>query len=283
LAALPKYSTRAEMARRTVMKSEPTKTGIGLLLFGCLLAATGRSAKADETCGATILADVKLEQDLTCAGDGLIAGADRIRIDLNGHSLSGGGTGVGITVIGRTDVTIVGGRIENFAVGVRVNTSTDVVIQHNELVGNPEGIDLQAGSVGAAIKDNAFSDSITRAIMLRSNSHDNDIKNNAFTGNRIGILVFGGVDNTLKDNLISGSTLAGIRINVIATGNVLKHNTVTSNAVGIDFIITATGSAVGNELKANTITANTCGLKGPTEDNTLKENTFDANVADVCS
>jgi hypothetical protein len=46
------------------------------------------------------------------------------------------------------------------------------------------GIDFQAGSIGNTVKENVFRDSTTRGIMLR--------------GNRVGILVFGGVDNTLK-------------------------------------------------------------------------------------
>jgi len=150
-------------------------------------------------------------------------------------------------------------------------------------VGNPEGVDCQAGCIGNTIKDNVFRDSTTRGIMLRSNSHDNDIKNNAFTANRVGILVFGGVDNTLKDNIVSGSSLAGIRLNVIATGNVLKDNTVSSNVVGIEFIVTPTGSATGNDLVGNTITTNNCGLKGPTAGNNFKDNSFEGNIADTCS
>src|SRR5688572_12235307 len=119
--------------------------------------------------------------------------------------------------------------------------------------------------------------------MLRGDSRENDIKNNTFTGNRLGILVFGGVNNTLKQNIVSGSTLAGIRLNVIATGNDLKDNTITSNFVGIEFLVTPTGSAAGNDLKGNTIVTNDCGLKGPTTGNDLKNNFFDGNGADTCS
>jgi len=49
-------------------------------------------------------------------------------INLNGHTISGSGTGAGIDVIGRTDISIRGGTIRNFAVAVRVNTSSDLVI-----------------------------------------------------------------------------------------------------------------------------------------------------------
>ncbi len=170
-----------------------------------------------------------------------------------------------------------------FAAGVRLNTSTDIVIKDTEFADNPEGIDMQAGSIGNTIKNNAFRGSTIRAIMLRGNVIDNDIKDNTFTGNRVGILVFAGVDNTLKGNVISGSSLAGIRINVFATGNVLKGNTVMSNAAGVEFLITPTGSATGNELKGNELAANGCGLKGPTAGNEFKDNLFLENVADTCA
>ncbi|MEP6602181.1 MAG: right-handed parallel beta-helix repeat-containing protein, partial [Nitrospirota bacterium] len=136
------------------------------------------TATANDLCGATILEDLKLDHDLTCTGDGLIVGADGIKIDLNGYSIAGSGGGVGIAVTGRADISIAGGTIRNFAVAMRVNTSTDVVIKHNQILENPEGVDCQSGCVGNTIKDNVFRDSATRGIMLRSNSRDNDIKNN---------------------------------------------------------------------------------------------------------
>jgi parallel beta-helix repeat protein len=262
------------------------KTGVGLgqaVTVAFLVTYGGSTPRADASCGATIVDDLRLEHDLACAGDGLAVGADRIRIDLNGHMLAGGGTGAGITVTGRTDVTISGGIITGFAVGIRVSNSTDLTVKQNEFDGNPEGIDFQAGSVGNTVKDNVFINSATRAIMMRGNVTDNDIRNNRFTGNRIGILIFGGVGNTVKDNVVSGSTVAGIRLNVLAAGNVIKANTLTTNAAAVEFLVTTTGSAVGNEVKDNSISTNGCGVKGPTGGNELKANLFDGNVVDSCS
>ena len=252
------------------------------LMLASLVTGAAQTAQASDLCGMTIIENLTLDHDQTCTGDGLVVGADGITIDLNGHTLAGLGSGVGIVVTGRRDVTIAGGTITNFAVGVRMTTSTDVVIKQMAFVGNPEGIDLQSGSIGNTIKDSAFRSSATRAIMLRGNVLDNDIKHNTFTANRVGILMFGGVDNTVKDNIISGSTLAGIRFNVLATGNVVKDNQVTSNLAGIEFLVTPTGSATGNELKANLIAANGCGLKGPTGGNAFIENLFQGNTADTC-
>jgi len=247
-----------------------------------VLSAAPTAMSPDDLCGGTIVADLKLDRNVSCTGDGLIVGADGIRIELNGYTLSGSGSGVGIVVTGRHDVLVIGGVINNFAAGARVTASTDIEFKHNEFVGNPEGIDFQAGSIGNSVKENVFRDSTTRGIMLRSNTSENDIKNNTFINDRVGILVFGGVDNTLKQNDVSGSILAGIRLNVIATGNALKDNTVSASAAGIEFLVTPTGSAQGNELKGNTLSTNTCGLKGPTSGNTLRDNVYDGNLSDTC-
>ena len=256
---------------------------VATVMLGCFVTGAAPGAMTNDLCGMMIVDDVKLDGHLTCPGDGLIVAADGVGIDLNGYAIAGPGTGAGIDVTGRSGVSIRGGTITNFAVGVRVNTSTDLVIEDTEFAANLEGIDLQGGSIGNAIKGNTFRNSATRGIMLRGNVRENEIKGNTFIGNRVGILVFGGVDNTLKNNTVSGSSLAGIRLNVIATGNVLKDNIVRSNVVGIEFIVTPTGSATGNDLKENTIATNGCGLKGPTAGNNLMNNSFEGNVADTCS
>jgi nitrous oxidase accessory protein NosD len=244
---------------------------------------TPAAAVADDLCGTTVTREVKLERDLTCAGDGLIVGGDGLRVDLNGHTVTGSGLGVGINTSGRTSVTIVGGRIRNFAAGVLTNASTGIVIEQNTLADNVDGIDLQAGSTGVTIRHNQFDGNRSRGVMIRSASAHHNISINSFIRNRVGILVFGGVDNVITNNDVSESVLAGIRINFIATGNVVEKNTVTSNPAGIDFIPGGvTGGPIGNAAIKNTLTANTCGLKGAVAGNTIEKNKFNENVADTC-
>jgi parallel beta-helix repeat protein len=253
-----------------------------IVLLACAVALATPGANTLDLCGATVLEDLTLDEDLACGGDGLVVGAGGIRIDLNGHRLTGSGLGIGIALSGNADVTIMNGTISSFAVGIRTTTVTDLTVKHMTFLANAEGVDFQAGSVGNTVKNSSFSGSTIRAIMLRANSRDNDIKDNTFTGNRVGILVFGGIENTLKGNTISGSSLAGIRFNVIAAGNVVKDNLVQSNAIGIDFLVTPTGSSVGNEIKDNTIALNVCGLNGPTAGNVFKDNSFEGNTTETC-
>lgn len=261
---------------------ERQRVGKWLLVIACVSGLGAPAARATDLCGTTVIADVTLSQDLVCSGDGLIVGASGIRIDLNGFSIQGSGTGTGVAVSGYDDVTIAGGAIRQFAVGIRVATSTELVIRQIEFIANAEGIDFQAGSINNTVKDNTFSQHSVRAIMLRGNTIANDIKSNTFSGNRVGILVFAGADTSIKNNFISGSSLAGIRVNVFATGNVIKDNIITSNAAGVEFLATPTGSATGNELKGNTIAANACGLKGATAGNDIHDNSFESNTTDTC-
>ena len=45
--------------------------------------------------------------------------------------------------------------------------------------------------------------------MIRGESTDHVIRHNTFAGNRVGILVFAGVNNTVKDNLVSAEHTGG--------------------------------------------------------------------------
>jgi parallel beta-helix repeat protein len=248
---------------------------------GVILGAAS-AATADDLCGATILANLTLDHDLSCAGNGLVVGADGIKLDLNGHTITGSGIGFGISVIGRTGVSIVGGTVRNFVAGVRVMNSTAIVVKDNQFVANGEGVDLASGSVANTIKENHFQDNAMRGIMLRGGTSANLVKENTFSGNRVGVLLFGAVDSTVKENTVSSSVLAGIRLNVLATGNLIVENTTASNPAGIEFLVTPTGSASGNTLRENTIALNACGLKGPVAGNALTENVFQGNAADTC-
>jgi nitrous oxidase accessory protein NosD len=236
-----------------------------------------------ELCGTTILDNLTLDQDLVCPDSGLTVGADGIQINLNFHKISGSTAGIGITVVGRTGVSIANGVIRSFATAVMVNLSANVVIENVKFVGNAEGIDLQSGSSAVTIQRTAFLNSSIRAIMLRAGSVGNLITDNTFIGNRVGVLLFAPTGTTVLRNFISGSSLAAIRVNTPATGNLLLENTLVSGTAGIEFLITPAGSATGNTLMSNNISFNTCGVKGPSAGNTFAGNQLLGNVMDTCN
>jgi parallel beta-helix repeat protein len=253
------------------------------ICLAAMLSALFPPAGAQGTlCGATIVSDLALDEDLTCVGTALVIGADGITLDLNGHTITGSGTGEGVLISGRSGLTVKNGTISNFASGVRILDSSNVTIKGCTLHENTDGVDCAAGCVSSTIRDSTFQDNRTRGVMLRGSTSDISVKDNRFSGDRVGVLLFGCVGCTVKDNEFLDSLLAGVRINVLATGNNVKDNSVSGAPGGIEFLITPTGSAVGNAIRGNSLSANACGLKGPLVGNVVKDNTFNGNAADIC-
>jgi parallel beta-helix repeat protein len=258
-----------------------------VLVLAGLVTGTVAPATASDLCGTTILANLTLDHDLTCSGNGLIVGADGITINLNGHTIAGPGSGVGISVSNRTGVVIVGGTVKNFLAGVQLVNSTAIVVKENRFTGNQDAVFL-IGSSGSTIKENTAWQNSRVGVMLRPsgirNSTQNVVKENTLTDNTNGIiLVETPTGNVLKENMISGSTNAGINVNGGVAGNVIQENAFIGNAAGIRLNLGATGLLpTGNRFIENTIAMNTCGVLGPAGDNTFKENVLEGNEADVC-
>ena len=249
--------------------------------------STSASSPSSDLCGAMIMADMRLDYDLACPGNGLIVGTDGIKIDLNGHTIAGHGSGVGISVSNRAGVAISGGTVKDFLAGVQLVNSTDIAIRKNRLTGNQDAIFL-IGSSGNIIKENTAWQNRRVGVMLRpsaiNNSTQNLVVENTLSDNLNGIiLVDTPTGNTFKENRISGSGRAGIALNGGVSGNVIRGNTFTANAAGILFNVGAGGLLpTANTFVKNMIAMNTCGVQGPAGDNTFKQNQLRGNVADVC-
>jgi parallel beta-helix repeat protein len=118
-----------------------------VLLAGCFLAFGAERADANHvSCGDTITADTTLDSDLVnCPNHGIVIGADGITLDLNGHLVDGDGTpaadcdnqkepcDAGLLNDGRDGVTVRGGSVREFAVGVLFGTTTGRARQNRVL------------------------------------------------------------------------------------------------------------------------------------------------------
>jgi parallel beta-helix repeat protein len=263
-----------------------------LLFIACALerepaapvdAATNIVQLTTVSCGATIVTDLKLDNDLTCTGDAMTIGADDLKINLNGHTIAGAGAGNGITVRTRHDIMIHGGTIRGFVSGLFVAQSTKIDIKEMALTQNREAVFFN-GTTGSTVKGNVIWANQQRGVMLRPTagglvSTDNQVSGNLIMDNPTGILVFGQPGNTLKDNTITGSSLAGIDfLDAGSTGNVVKENQLSSNAAAIRL----SAGWTGNTFAENWIQLNTCGFKGSTTGNSLLENVFAGNATNFC-
>jgi hypothetical protein len=94
-----------------------------------------------------------------CPGNGLVAGADGITIDLNGHTLDGAGNAMtcdrperprtGVDASGHDGVTVSNGTVQQFATGVSAGSASNGRVHHLTLRENPLGGVVLASAPGA--------------------------------------------------------------------------------------------------------------------------------------
>jgi parallel beta-helix repeat protein len=170
-----RWATSAELRFR-VSAAPVVRRGVILAVaVSGLIAPSGDQALASPvTCGQTITTDTTLDSDLTnCPGDGLVIAANDLTLNLNGHRISGTGSGVGIRSSDE-GVKVVDGFIENFSTLVELRRAT-----HNVLSG-VAGYGDEQGVVLIDSDSNALLDSYPRAPVSLSltRSSDNQILRN---------------------------------------------------------------------------------------------------------
>src|SRR4051794_16461620 len=196
------------------------------LSVGTALALSSAPAQAKPpvtvSCGQTITQSVKLANDLSnCPNNGLVIGADDVTVDLNGHTIDGDGEmvkhcssdlscDVGVLNDGHTGVTIEGGKVREFFVGVvRLDGAN-----HNRL------------------RDLSSSENNFGLIVLSSG--DSRIEKSSFVGNLYGgAIFFESAGNRIERNSVSGTNGYAFVL-IRSDNNRVGENVLSGNDHGID-------------------------------------------------
>jgi len=132
----------------------------------------------------------------------IVVTADNIIIDGNGYTLHGTGSGTGINMTGRSNVTIKNMEIRAFGYNVRLVGSSSNTISGNNITNSHWGIMLTASSSntisGNSITNNA------NGIRVSLGSSNNIIGNNV-TNNDDGVSIVASSNNTLRNNDVSNN------------------------------------------------------------------------------
>jgi parallel beta-helix repeat protein len=230
---------------------------------------------------------VTLTADLgPCLGDGLVVTASNITVNLNGHTITGAGSNpkgtidqAGIRLNGAGSVTVRGGTVRRFFVGVLVkggqnNLITHMTAAHNIGLGNTvygEGIVLDGSVNNRVTYDNVVSNGPYAGINLINNADNNLVQNNTVTDNNIATPNLGpggspqnqdsgiGNDsgasfNTIDNNVVLRSGFFGI---ALSGGPVTQKERATNNVVrfsgniGINAGTYGDGHYVANNVVTN--------------------------------
>lgn len=201
-----------------------------VLTIGASLVGAPSAFAAHASCGDVVIADLTLENDVTgCAGDGLTVEADGVTLDLNGHTVSGIGTGTGVA-IGSTqaviDVSIVDGVVRGFATGIHVFGGRSTLSRLSVRGNTTRGIRLDAGSSVQVVR--------------------NEVAGNAGDGILAGIPG----NNVIRENILArnaGNGLSGLEDSVQR----VEGNIATRNGRDGIFLQDSVASVIGNIASDN--------------------------------
>ena len=203
------------------------------------------------SCGQTLTESTILENDLTnCFADGLVAGADGITIDLNGHTIAGRTipTGSGILISSFDGVVVKNGTITGFDVGVSVNFGADGTrVRDLRISGNGIGNGIEAQALRTAVTGNTV---FGRAIGILVGGTTTTATGNTVKGNDIGIFVGGSRPVVTRNTALSNE---GLGIQAPADAAVITGNIANANGDdGIDATGATDASLGGNSAFFNT-------------------------------
>ena len=153
-------------------------------------------------CGQTLTHDTRLTHDLVnCPADGLIIGADRLTVDLGGHSIDGVNApgSEGISDDGHGDVQIKNGTIKDFfSYGVALRNAPHSAVRNLTIRQIGDGGTKSDTSAGILVKESAAS-------TITANTVTNDVS--AYQSDGVDVLSSPGVlvsRNRLVDNAWDG-------------------------------------------------------------------------------
>jgi parallel beta-helix repeat protein len=165
---------------------------------------TAPAAGASPSCGDVITVDTTLRADLAgCREDGLVIGADGIRLNLAGHRVEGDGVagGRGIVVEGRHGVVIQGGGVTGLDVGVLLSATSTSDVRRLSVHGvASRGIQLQDGSTANRIEHNRAAANGNDGISFVDGSDANAFMHNTIADTTHGIQILGSARNVVRDN-----------------------------------------------------------------------------------
>jgi parallel beta-helix repeat protein len=112
-------------------------------------------------CGTILSSDAFLTADIgsasePCSSDAFIIAADGIALDCQGHAIHGNGTGTGIRIMSKSDVTIKDCFITGFGHGIDASNCSGLKLTNNTLYGNDEGFRLVDNEGSTMVDTDAY-------------------------------------------------------------------------------------------------------------------------------
>lgn len=216
----------------------------------------------DLHCGELISSSVTLEQDLNCSGDGLIIDGNDLTLDLHGHTVTGDGSGDGITLASGagpvSGVTVENGTVTDFDNGLYLgsNGAEQTQIDAVQFIKDGTSGQIPEGGQNASAAAINFETAVEQSVSFSSDVIDQKSLD-GFVFNSAAFNGLGTVEFT-------GTSFQGGEFNIYTPDNWSSQIPTSLNLMDDRFVNTTT-------------------LLADLEDSTFTENTFDnSEVVNSC-
>jgi len=168
-----------------------------------------------------------LTDNITSTANGIIVERDNIVIDGAGYTLEGTGSGYGVCLDGRSNVTIKSTTITNFNLGIRLYGCSNNIISGNNITNN--GCGIWGYSSNNIINGNNIAANNDCGIGLHYSSNNSISGNNIAANDEFGIwLSYPSNNNSICGNNIAANNYYGISL-FNSSNNVIYHNNFVNN------------------------------------------------------
>lgn len=121
----------------------------------------------------------------TSTGAGIVITGNNITLDLNGQTITGSGSGVGVRVVGARNVVLKNGTIEGAMMGVVTMNSSNVRIENLMIRGSmgapPEAGIMMVATVNSVVRNNQILNTALGIFVRGSETFGNRIEGNTIT------------------------------------------------------------------------------------------------------
>jgi len=159
--------------------------------------------------------------------DSIVIERDNIVVDGSGYTVQGSGSGTGVYLSNRNNVTLKNMRIQEFVLGLQLIWSYSIVLRNDEMLHNVLNFDVEGYTISQFVHDVDTSNSVDgKPIRYLINQQNVTVPSDAgyvAIVNSTGVIVDGA---TLRNNA-QGILLA------YTTNSVITHNTIINNSYGV--------------------------------------------------
>jgi len=165
-----------------------------------------------------------IDAEIVSGQSAIVVERNNIVVDGAGYTVQGTGNGIGIHLLGRSNVTIKNVKIKAFQSSIAIDYSSNNRIAGNNITNNVVGINVISSS-------------------------NNTVSENIITGNFNGIELFFSLNNTFSGNTVSKNQ-NGIHI-AYSPLNFLLRNTIIDNDNGVYLADSYSNTVSGNNIRNN--------------------------------